>query len=334
MLERYGSHRGASSAPLGLLNPSTSRKAGLGKHTVDFMDQALKVYSEIERKTEPILTNKGVFKPVPKGENPDRWKKQYLERPWPEGWSEWVEAEKVQTKTGYPNESAPDGGILIHQAWYLKMNELRLCFLNYLQRKGVKYQQSNANIDYAQRLINLPGTVAVKFDSLIHAEGIKTFEESIWQYIPAHGIKGQMLQFNAEHSLDTDYAITNSGYAARTAESEWTIGSTYEHHYKNDSIDDEGALAIRKKGSRLLCSTLYMNAPIKNHWAAIRVGTKDRQFIVGRHPQFEQHLLINGAGSKGLLHAPYAAKLLAELIAEKRQDAGIWGIKRFTKYLK
>jgi glycine oxidase len=62
------------------------------------------------------------------------------------------------------------------------------------------------------------------------------------------------------------------------------------------------------------------------HVAAVRPILADSFPVVGRHPEWKQLYILGGMGSKGVLHAPSAVKLLLDGIPSGHP----WTVNRFV----
>lgn len=334
LVERYHFDKGASNALLGLLNPSTARKPGISPDTEALMQQAIKVYADIDAHSSfELLNNKGVFKPVPIGEDPVKWKRRFHQRHWPEGWAEWIDAEQVLERTGFSSDNAPYGGILIHHAWYLPMNRLKEAFSVFLSDQGISIiDRPHAAWDVQDSCLTpYMGTEKLCYDQLIDAEGSRSLKQPLWQDLPWRLIKGQMALVEHSKSHTLKYGITSSGYAAVLSPTQLAVGSSYEHDFEYEGCDTKGAEIAQKKATHLLPFSLD---PINKEqlWSGLRVATKDRKPLIGSHPSYPNIYLCNGMGSKGLLHAPTAAQRLAKFIVDHRPETlGDWNLSRFLR---
>ncbi len=92
----------------------------------------------------------------------------------------------------------------------------------------------------------------------------------------------------------------------------WRAGSTYEFDLTTPmeiSIAD-----LQGKLSRLL----RIPFEIGETQAGIRPIIKHRQLVLGRHPTHPRVCVFNGLGSKGVLRAPFFAKMLAEHLLDDK----------------
>jgi glycine/D-amino acid oxidase-like deaminating enzyme len=105
------------------------------------------------------------------------------------------------------------------------------------------------------------------------------------------------------------------------------VGATYEWNDLTENPSEQGKTFLIEKLNDILNSEYE----IINHEANIRPTTKDRKAIVGEHYDHKNMFILNGLGTKGVMHAPYLAKqLLAHINLGSDIEKEI-NIKRFQK---
>lgn len=336
IIEQSDGTSGASNAPLGLLNPCTSRSPKPITNAELYLENALKRYAKLVNPAshKKLLQAKGIFKPVPLGEDASKWKERYLKAEWPENWSEWVDADNVKELEGVEPEIAPMGGILIKQAWYVAMDELRKALEIQTQEAGVKFFfESSVEPDFRQKQISLSNQV-ISYDYLVYANGYQGMMDPIWsKWVQMHGIKGQMLCIKRDGSDPVafeEYGITNSGYIGQLEPNLWAIGSTYEHHFEDLNIDESGKERILKKLKHLKPSLRQSKIDVQKQWSACRIATRDRQPLIGKHPVHKEVFIMNAMASKGLIFSPTAAKYLVDFFhTNDPKSLQNWDVSRY-----
>jgi len=332
LIEPHSVTTGASSAPMGLLNPSTSRSPNIIEDAESLLDQAIANYGELRNEeNELILAKKGIFKAVPLGEDAPKWKQKYHKTAWPDGWSEWVEAKDVEHKLEMHKEAAPNGGILIHESWVVPMAKLRSALIKKCKALTSHFiEKPIEKIDVTKKEIYLKN-ISIKYDNILLANGYDIFIDTYFSsWLTAHPIKGQMLTITTSALPSFKIAITNSGYLGQLSESKYAVGSTYEHHFSHLKPDDDGRDRLIKKSQHLLGYELpEKNIDSFNQWTAVRVASKDRKPLIGKHPEIEGLYLINGMASKGLIYAPTAAKHLVAYILGDKKALKNWDLQRY-----
>lgn len=332
LIEPQSTKKGASSAPMGLLNPSTSRSPNIIEDAEALIEQAKTNYADlVNHNNEAIMTKKGVLKAVPLGEDAGKWKEKYHKSIWPEGWSEWLDSEEIFSILGIKERAAPNGGIFIKEAYVVKMAELRASLLNKCKANLSYFIEESINsIDSKSKKIILKLDEII-YGNLLIANGYSIFNDNYFgKWITAHPIKGQMLTFESQLLNPDQSTITNSGYFGAIERNRFAIGSTYEHQFDHLDADEDGKKRLLKKLNHLVGFDL----PIANineieQWTAVRVASKDRKPLIGAHPTISGLYLINGMASKGLIYSPTAANRLINFILGDKKALKNWDLQRY-----
>lgn len=112
--------------------------------------------------------------------------------------------------------------------------------------------------------------------------------------------------------LEEGRIINRGCWLLRRGADDWRAGSTYEFDLGTSM---EASLAdLRGKLSQLL----RVPFEISGAQAGIRPIVKHRQLVLGRHPAHPRVCVFNGLGSKGVLRAPFFARMLAEHLLDDR----------------
>lgn len=332
MLEPESTHKGASSAPMGLLNPSTSRSPNIIEDAEVLMDQAKINYAHLlNDNDEPILAKKGVFKAVPLGEDAIKWREKYYKSNWPTDWSEWLDSEEAFVKLGIERNAAPNGGIFIKEAYVVRMSELRTSLIKKCKESLAYFIEESINlIDAKHKFIKL-NNIDIKYDNLLIANGFNIFNDSYFgDWLTAHPIKGQMLTFESIQLNPAQTAITNSGYFGSINDYKFAVGSTYEHQFNHQKTDNAGKERLLKKLNHLIGFEITSKKiDDVEQWAAVRVASKDRKPLIGAHPTINGLFLINGMASKGLIYSPTAANRLVSYILGDKNALKNWDLQRY-----
>jgi glycine oxidase len=93
---------------------------------------------------------------------------------------------------------------------------------------------------------------------------------------------------------------------------EWRAGSTYEFDLSRPM--EESVAELQKKLEGLLKIPFEMAEAQR----AVRPIIKHRPLVLGRHPAHARVCVLNGLGSKGVLRAPFFARMLAEHLLDDR----------------
>ena len=109
------------------------------------------------------------------------------------------------------------------------------------------------------------------------------------------------------------------------------VGSTMDDVGFDDRVTEEGRAYLAEVASSLVPA--LEEASIVEEWAGFRPITEDRWPILGPDPEMEGLFYATGYGRTGILFAPLAGKVVAEL-ALSGDTRGPWeafGIQRFRE---
>ena len=227
------------------------------------------------------------------------------------------------TDNNNPGIDAPHGfGTVLH-AGRVHTEALVIAYKKYLRDKGLLICDS---FEYDQLKVKSNGLVYQSFKAynIVFAEGYGLRQNPFFNHLPLIGNKGEVLTVEIK-GLGLKAPIKSGVFVIPLGEDRYRVGATYNNFDK----DKEPTL----KGKEELLDKLksFVTLPIKviNHRAGIRPTVKDRRPLVGQHPQHKQLYVLNGFGSRGVMIAPYAARLLFNKIESNEPLEDELDIKRF-----
>jgi glycine/D-amino acid oxidase-like deaminating enzyme len=141
-------------------------------------------------------------------------------------------------------------------------------------------------------------------DWIIQCTGWKPMADSLWNQVPIHTNKGEILTV-AIDGLDNSYMSNFSKFLIPLGKGEYRVGSTYQ----NGALDTEPSPAAQEIEDDLR-RTVKHAFKVVHHHAGFRPTTLDRQPVLGLHNHYERLGIFNGLGSRGVLLAPYFANHL------------------------
>lgn len=161
---------------------------------------------------------------------------------------------------------------------------------------------------------------------VIFCEGYENIHNPFFNYLPFVLCKGEVFTIKC-NDIAKDKIIKKGIYMVHLHDNIYKVGATYEWNDLTEKTSEQGkAFLIEKLNDILNCEY-----EIINHEANIRPTTKDRKAIIGEHHEHKNMFILNGLGTKGVMHAPYLAKqLLANIILGNEIEKEI-NIKRFHK---
>ena len=161
---------------------------------------------------------------------------------------------------------------------------------------------------------------------IIFCEGYKNIHNPFFKYLPFVLCKGEVFTIKC-NDIAKDKIIKKGIYLVHLHDDIYKVGATYEWNDLTENTSEQGKEFLIEK----LDDILNCEYEIINHEANIRPTTKDRKAIIGEHYEHKNMFILNGLGTKGVMHAPYLAKQLLAHITLGNEIDKVINIKRFEK---
>ncbi|MES2653996.1 MAG: FAD-dependent oxidoreductase [Bacteroidota bacterium] len=163
---------------------------------------------------------------------------------------------------------------------------------------------------------------------IVFCEGYQNKHNPYFNYLPFVLCKGEVFTIQCA-GLTQDKIIKKGIYLVNLHDNFYKVGATYEWNDLTENTTEAGKTFLTEKLDELL------NCPyeIVKHEANIRPTTKDRKAIVGEHLNLKNMFVLNGLGTKGVMHAPYLAKQLLAFIEQGTAIDKEISIRRFDKVM-
>lgn len=321
---------GASGTPLGLVNPATGRygtKTWLAEECYHSIYSSLK---ETQAQTPAIFFRKsGVLRPALDEKIASKMKENYKSTNWPENWCQWLDEKEMYEVN--KELSCVDGGIwlpvglTVNISAYLK-NKARILMQHEAKFiTNAEYEITNKKHGFE---ISLSDGSKIQSANIIYTAGFDSIKNKYWDFLPLIAVKGQMATFKKTSPLEFDYAISALGYIASLSESEFVIGSTYEHNFEHRNPDKNGLEYLTKRMSRVYPSLIEAST-LTGQWAGVRASTPNRKPILGQHPENKNLFIFTGLGSKGLLYSAYLSEIMGNYLIDSAEVPDEISIERF-----
>jgi len=145
------------------------------------------------------------------------------------------------------------------------------------------------------------------YDQVVFCEGYRATGNPWFDGIPYRHAKGEILTlsipgWNLEEIVSAGVFILPLGSGL------FRVGSTYEWNDLDEQPTDAGREELLHR-FRAICSRAFT---VVDHRAGVRPIAFDRAPVAGRHPEHPRLAILNGFGSKGVLYAPWTARMLAD----------------------
>lgn len=330
--EKPGS--GSSGAPLVLINPATGRRARLAEHAekcISAIDDLLQ--RTADHSTDNFYSKNGVLRPALTKDLATNFQRSPDKYDWPgSGWIEWVDESRYRAR--YPWFGEHHGGLVIPNAFTVEADRFIKNLTSYLKSEGLKtYFDTKYGIeesDGSAPKITFQSGQTFTTHTIIYAAGSSIANMPEWKFLPVNCIKGQLLDLSFEEPLPLKESISSMGYFAFNPENpnRLVAGSTYEHHYEHLKTDEQGKEYLYGKLERTLPG--FKDRPHSvSMWAGERVGLKDHNPVIGRHPELKNRYVIGGLGSKGMIYGRYLAEQLTGNLLDGKPIDPVFNIDRF-----
>jgi glycine/D-amino acid oxidase-like deaminating enzyme len=162
--------------------------------------------------------------------------------------------------------------------------------------------------------------------AIIFAEGFNVIENPFFSWLPFAPAQGEILELRGPafpSSSNGTWIIPGTGR-------NYLAGSTWKH----SDLKSGPTLAGKKEIYRKLNYVPIEMFNEINHFSGIRSGTKDRNPILGKHPEHKNLFIFNGFGSRGSTTIVLNANRLINLLVRERELPLKVSLKRFTEYYK
>ena len=136
-------------------------------------------------------------------------------------------------------------------------------------------------------------------DYVIQCTGWKPVEDSLWNDVPIHTNKGQVLTLRLDEMAE-EYMSNFGKFLIPMGNGLFRAGSTYEH----------GALDVfpSSQANEIISdvrNTVKSAFTVVDHKAGFRPTTIDRQPVLGMHDHYPGLGIFNGFGSRGVMLVPF-----------------------------
>ncbi len=167
----------------------------------------------------------------------------------------------------------------------------------------------------------------IAFDHLIFCDGIGAHDNALFAHLPFASVKGEALIVEVPGlpaAMVVKGPLTMIPLATKD---HWWVGSSYEWNFS----DSRPSTIFRKYTEHQLNQWLKMPFTTRDHWSAIRPGSKERRPFVGMLEPQRNIGLLGGMGTKGCSLAPYFSYQLVQHLLHHQP---IYPEARLTRFIK
>ena len=146
----------------------------------------------------------------------------------------------------------------------------------------------------------------------IYCQGAPGLQEGVFSYLPNRLAKGEILEVEIP-GWNEERILNRRGWCIPIGRDRYRVGATYEWH----DLTNEPTASAQKKLVNLVEQFTDLPFEIKEHLVGVRPIVRNSEPVIGRHPEDEKKLILNGLGSKGCLYGPRVARHLIEHLLDE-----------------
>lgn len=220
---------------------------------------------------------------------------------------------------------SPFGFGKVNQTGYVDTNQLVNGYHDYLRSIHCFLEDS-----FAYNLVKFEGSDVfyqdLKAKHLVFAEGFGLINNPFFNKLPLDGTKGETLLIECP-GLELEVIIKGGVFIIPIGNHLFKVGATYNWSDKTSLPTEEGKQDLLDQ----LNSILTLDYKVISHSAGVRPTVKDRKPLLGTHPLYPNLHVLNGLGTRGVMLAPYLAKMLFDFIEYQKPLHQDVDVKRIRK---
>jgi len=286
----------ASRVAAGLFNPITGRqmaKTWLADELFPYLDAFyLRAQSLLN---QPFYFPMPLYRPFISVEEQNEWMGRSAEPNYR------AYLRKLETKPVYEQFVKNEfGGLLLNRCGYVHTNNFLTAVRNFIHEKFYFLEE---RFSEDELLIVGDGIQYKSFTAskIIFCTGEQIRHSKYFSWLPVKPLKGETLTISPY--IKPDIILNRGVYVVPSI---WKVGATYNKLDQSAGITDAGHRELTEKLNELASFQYSISA---QDWG-FRPTTPDRRPIIGTHPEYEQLVIFNGLGTKGVSLAPYFSDVL------------------------
>lgn len=167
----------------------------------------------------------------------------------------------------------------------------------------------------------------IKAKRIVFTQGVGGLIHNPWfSQLPLQQTKGELMVIESQ-GLQEKSIIKGGVFIIPLGNNRYRVGSTYNWKEQSERPTKQAQVSLQKQLEKMI----QVPYRIVHQFAGFRPTTADRRPIIGVHPKFSQLAICNGMGSRGVLQAPFCARLLYEYIEKETPIPNEISLHRFTQ---
>lgn len=155
-------------------------------------------------------------------------------------------------------------------------------------------------------------------DAVVWCTGWHAAQHTLWSWLPFQPAKGEIITAQiGEPYLTSVYMrgiwiIPTNEVPPKSGMQTVVIGSNHDWDNLDTVVTTEARESLVEQASILLDRDMV----VTSQKAGVRPAVSTKRPVMGRHPKYPEHVILNGLGTKGSVWAPWAAEQLTSHLVD------------------
>ncbi len=282
----------SSAIAAGLINPLVFRRMNLSWRVDEFLSKAIQEYRSIEQETGSSFFHSLNIRRLFSSEQERQF---WIDKHNLPDFSPYMYPLTDQDNA-YVKVKNEFGTGRVKQAFYVDTSTFIAKTKEWLATKGEVIREQLNYMDIDPFLAAYKGK---SYSGIIFCEGVHVRENPWFNFLPVNATKGEVLTISSDN-LPENESLNRKCFVLPLGDKSFKVGSTYVWNTYNDAVTDEGRKQLQEN-LKYITNSSY---DIIQQQAGMRPTTFDRRPFIGKHPEFDKLVVLNGLGTKGYMLAP------------------------------
>jgi len=298
----------ASRVAAGIINPVGMKRCIPSFNAHNFLPKAIERYQELEKKLNvSFLHLKPILRLFSNEEVKHQWQIKYSN----------TDMQDYIHEIHHENTFSPlkddFGSASIHPSGYLDTNVFLDASRLYFKTVCTLVEKE---FDYSKFDTEQNSYEDIEAKTVIFCEGYRLMNNPLFKELPLTPTKGEVLTIRIPEIDYFDSIISRGVYILPLGNHLFTVGSTYNHTDFTDDLTEAGQDFLRAKVREML----KVDFEVLTSVAGVRPTVKDRRFLIGMHPKYDEIGVFNGLGTRGVLQGPLLSRDFSVFLTQPKRD--------------
>ena len=152
---------------------------------------------------------------------------------------------------------------------------------------------------------------SVSADKIVFCEGYRITENPFFNYLPLIKTKGELITVELK-DLQIRELIKSNISILPLGDDVYKVGATFNW----EDTDENSTVQAKEELLYKLKELVNVSPKLVKQEAGLRPTVKDRRALLGAHPKYDNVIVFNGLGTRGLLISPYLSLQLIDFMEQ------------------